>query len=130
MFYTDGFKTENETATIIFVFNSNQYQYYKHQMTYQNIICFDNEKIMEKNWNLKKIAFNNIAELFVIWKILIWILKIFQSTEKTLNQEIWIFSDSQIAFNAIKNTHSTGITRDIRKNIKIMKKMGFFINLQ
>ena len=85
IFYTNGFKTENEAAAVIFILNSNHYQYYKHQMTYQNITCFDNEKIMGKNWNLDKITSNNIEELYVIWKTLIWTLKIFQNTKKMLD---------------------------------------------
>ena len=82
IFYTKGSKTENGATAVIFVFNFNQYQYYKHQMTYQNITCFDYEKIMKKNWNLKK---NRIQQY---WKIICYLkdinldLKDFSKHEK------------------------------------------------
>ena len=90
----------------------------------------DQSKTMKKNWNLNKTFFNNTAELHAILKALIWISKIFQNTQGFLDQEIWIFSDSQNAFKSIKNVQCMEIPRDIKKNIKFLTDKGFIFNFQ
>ena len=130
VFYTNGSKTENGASVAVFVPNPLKYETHKTVLANQEITMDDQTKTMEKNWNLGKIFFNNIAELHAILKTLIWSIKIFRNTQEFLNQEIWIFSDSQNAFKSIKNVHCTGIARDIKKNIKFLANKEFILNFQ
>ena len=130
MFYTNGSKTENEASAAIFVPHPLKYENHKILLANQEIIMDDQTKTMGKNWNLGKIFSNNIAELHAILKALIWCIKIFQNTQDFLNQEICIFSDNQNVFKFLKNVHCTGITRDIKKNIKFLVNKKFIFNFQ
>ena len=83
--------------------------------------------------DLKKILISKIVvkKLIFEWFFLNPMsIRIFQNTQDFLDQEIWIFSDSQNAFKSIKNVHCTGIARDIRKNIKFLVNKGFIFNFQ
>ena len=121
---------KNETSAAVFVPNSLKYENHKTLLANQKITMDDRTKTMEKNWNLKKIFFNNTAELHAISKTLIWSIRIFQNTQDFLNQKRWIFSDSQSVFKSIKNVRCTGIAYDIEKNIKFLANKEFVLKFQ
>ena len=127
VFYTDGSKTENGAFVAIFVPHSLKYENHKPLLANQEIIMNDRTKTMGKNWNLGKFSFNNIAELHIVLKFLIWSIKTFQNTQDFLDQEIWIFFDIQNVFKVIKKFHCTGIADDIRKNLKFLINKGFIL---
>ena len=91
IFYTNESKRKNETSVAVFVPHILKYENHKTLLANQEIIMNDQTKTMKKNWNLIKILFNNIIELHVILKVLIWFIKIFQNIQNFLNEEIWIF---------------------------------------
>ena len=123
-------KTKNKTFAAIFLPHSLKYENHKTLLANQKITVIDQTKTMEKNWNLDKIPFNNIAELHGILKVLIWFIKIFQYTQDFLNQEIWIFSNGENVFKFIKNVHCTGTACDIKKTIKFLINKRFIFNFQ
>ena len=123
-FYIDkSYMNKNAIAAIVFASNKRIFNQLKIHQIHAQCEIQETIQIMNKNWNLKSKKSIVDAELFVIWKITIWSLKLIKLIK--LKDEIRIYTDSQNAIDQIQKTKKLDMMLEIHRNIKILKKLNY-----